>query len=135
METRRLEMLAELARLGSMRAVADALHTTTSTVSQQIAVLSREMGATLVEPDGRRVRLTPGGRRLAEHRVAILAAVEAARRDLGPGAEPNGTVRVAGFHTAIGAALLPVVRELAAAHPRVRLLVREHEPLEALDML
>ncbi|NUU25168.1 MAG: LysR family transcriptional regulator [Streptomycetaceae bacterium] len=135
METRRLEMLAELSRLGSMRAVADVLHTTTSTVSQQLAVLAREMGATLFEPDGRRVRLTPYGRRLAEHAVTILAAVEAARRDLGPGAEPNGTLRVAGFHTAISTALLPVVRSLAADHPRVHVLVREHEPLEALDML
>src|SRR2546421_805456 len=88
METRRLELLAELSRLGSMRAVADALGTTTSTVSQQIAALSREMNATLLEPDGRRVRLTPAGRRLAEHAVTILAAVEAARLDLGPGAEP-----------------------------------------------
>ncbi|MGR7001795.1 LysR family transcriptional regulator [Yinghuangia aomiensis] len=90
METRRLEMLSELARLGSMRAVADVLHTTTSTVSQQLAVLSREMGATLFEPDGRRVRLTPYGRRLAEHAVVILAAVEAARRDLGPGPSRTG---------------------------------------------
>ena len=46
--------------------------------------------ATLVEPDGRRVRLTPAGRRLAEHAVTILAAVEAARLDLDPGAEPAG---------------------------------------------
>lgn len=134
-ETRRLEMLSELARLGSMRAVADVLHTTTSTVSQQLAVLSREMGATLFEPDGRRVRLTPYGRRLAEHAVVILAAVEAARRDLGPEAEPNGTVRVAGFQSAISTYLLPVVRELAVAHPRVHVLIREHEPVEALDLL
>ena len=59
METRRLELLAELARLGSMRAVADVLGTTTSTVSQQIAVLAREIGTPLIEPAGRRVRLTP----------------------------------------------------------------------------
>ena len=89
METRRLELLAELSRLGSMRAVADALGTTTSTVSQQIAVLGREMGTPLIEPAGRRVRLTPAGRRLAEHAVTILAAVEAAQLDLGPQAEPN----------------------------------------------
>ena len=59
METRRLELLVELSRLGSMRAVADVLGTTTSTVSQQIAVLAREMGTPLIEPTGRRVRLTP----------------------------------------------------------------------------
>jgi DNA-binding transcriptional LysR family regulator len=135
METRRLELLAELSRLGSMRAVADVLGTTTSTVSQQIAVLARELGTPLIEPAGRRVRLTPAGRRLAEHAVTILAAVEAAQLDLGPGAEPNGTLRVAGFATAIRAFLLPVITGLAANHPRVSLLVREHEPAEALQLL
>jgi len=134
-ETRRLELLAELSRLGSMRAVADALGSTTSTVSQQIAVLTREMGTPLIEPAGRRVRLTPAGRRLAEHAVTILAAVEAARLDLQPGAEPSGTLRVAGFATGIRAYLLPVITGLAATHPRVRVLVREHEPAEALHRL
>jgi DNA-binding transcriptional LysR family regulator len=135
METRRLELLAELSRLGSMRAVADVLGTTTSTVSQQIAVLAREMGTPLIEPAGRRVRLTPAGRRLAEHAVAILAAVEAAQLDLGPEAEPSGTLRVAGFATAMRAYLLPAIRNLARTHPRVRVLVREYEPAEALQLL
>ncbi len=135
METRRLELLAELSRLGSMRAVADVLGTTTSTVSQQIAVLAREMGTPLIEPAGRLVRLTPAGRRLAEHAVTILAAVEAAQLDLGPQAEPSGTLRVAGFATAIRAHLLPVMTGLAASHPRVRVLLREHEPAEARQLL
>ena len=76
------------------------MHVTTSTVSQQIAALAREAGTPLVEPDGRRVRLTPAGRRLADHAVTILAAVDAARLDLDPAAEPTGTVRVAAFATA-----------------------------------
>ncbi len=135
METRRLQILAELSRLGSMRAVADVLGVTTSTVSQQIAVLAREMDTALIEPVGRLVRLTPAGRRLAEHAVTILAAVETAHRDLGPGAEPNGTLRVAGFATAVRGYLLPVVVDLAATHPRVHVLIREHEPAESLELL
>src|SRR4051795_3987478 len=95
-DTRRLRFLLELSRHGSMRAVADVLGTTTSTVSQQIAVLAKETGAPLLEPDGRRVRLTPAGRRLAEHAVTILAAVEAARADLDPHAAPAGTARGGG---------------------------------------
>jgi DNA-binding transcriptional LysR family regulator len=135
METRRLELLAELSRLGSMRAVADVLGVSTSTVSQQIAVLAREIGAPLIEPQGRRVRLTPAGRRLAEHAVTILAAVEAAHLDLKPGAEPAGVLRVAGFATAIRTFLLPVIASLAASHPRLRVLIREHEPAEVLELL
>jgi len=135
METRRLRILLELSRLGSMRAVADEMSITTSTVSQQIAVLAREVGATLIEPDGRRIRLTPAGRRLAQHSVTILAAVEAARLDLDPEAEPAGTLRVAGFVTAIRRSLLPVVAELERQHPAVRILIHEHEPAEAFARL
>jgi DNA-binding transcriptional LysR family regulator len=135
METRRLRMLLELSRLGSMRNVAERLGTTTSTVSQQISMLARETGTALVEPEGRRVRLTPAGRRLAEHAVTILGAVEAARLDLDPDAEPAGAVHVAGFATAISRTLLPVIGELAASHPGVRVVVHEHEPGEALALL
>ncbi len=135
MDPRRLELLLGLARLGSMREVAEALQVTTSTVSQQVAALAREVGTPLVEPDGRRVRLTPAGRRLADHAVTILAAIEAARADLDPGAEPSGEVRVAAFATAVRGNLLPVVRTLRAGHPAVRLLIHEHEPGEALELL
>ncbi|HEX5770021.1 MAG TPA: LysR substrate-binding domain-containing protein [Nocardioidaceae bacterium] len=135
METRRLAVLLELSRLGSMREVAEELGTTTSTVSQQIAALAREAGTPLVERDGRRVRLTPAGRRLAEHAVTILAAVDAARLDLDPHSEPAGTVRVAGFATAVRSSLVPVLHEMARAHPRVRLLIHEHEPAEAFALL
>ena len=135
MQTRRLEVLLELSRSGSMRAVAEQLGTTTSTVSQQIAKLAQETGTALVEPDGRRVRLTPAGRRLAAHAVTILGAVEAARLDLDPAAAPAGTLRVAGFATAIDRALLPIISQLTDSHPDVRTLVYEHEPAEALALL
>jgi DNA-binding transcriptional LysR family regulator len=135
MDPRRLELLLELSRLGSMRAVADVMHTTTSTVSQQLAVLAREAGTALVEPDGRRVRLTPAGRRLADHAVTVLAALEAARLDLDPHADPAGTVRVAAFATAVRRSLMPVLPVLAADHPDVHLQILEHEPAECLDLL
>lgn len=128
-------MLAELSRLGSMVEVAEELCVTTSTVSQQIAVLAREAGAALIEPHGRRVRLTPAGRRLADHAVTILAAVDAARLDLDPGAEPAGALRIAGFATAVRRSLLPVAADLAISHPKVRLRIHELEPAESLDLL
>jgi DNA-binding transcriptional LysR family regulator len=135
MDTRRLALLLALSRLGSMRQVAEAFTLTTSTVSQQIAALAKETGEQLIEPDGRRVRLTPAGRRLADHAVTILAAVDAARLDLDPDAEPVGTVRVGGFATGIRVSLLPIVRELAVTHPRVKVAISEYEPLEAFDLL
>lgn len=128
-------MLLRLSQAGSMREVADRLGVTTSTVSQQIAALARDVGTPLLEPVGRRVRLTPAGQRLAAHAVTILAAVDAAGSDLDPEAEPAGTVRVAGFATAIRRSLLSLVSELSTSHPRVKLTISEHEPLEALRLL
>ncbi|AGB23828.1 transcriptional regulator [Mycobacterium sp. JS623] len=135
MDTRRLALLLALSRMGSMRKVAEAFALTTSTVSQQIAALAREAGEPLIEPEGRRVRLTPAGRRLADHAVTILAAVDAARLDLDPDAEPVGTVRVGGFATGIRVSLLPIVRELATTHPHVEVAINEYEPREAFELL
>src|SRR3954462_12564160 len=135
MDTRRLQLLLSLSRLGAMRAVAEAHPLTTPPGSQQIAALAKEPGAQLIEPEGRRVRLTPAGQRLADHAVTILAALEAARSDLDPGGEPAGTVRVAGFATAGRRSLVPVLARLSAEHPAVRLQIHEHEPAEALALL
>jgi DNA-binding transcriptional LysR family regulator len=130
-----LQLLLELSRLGSMHEVAAELDTTTSSVSQGIAALARDVGTDLIEPDGRRVRLTPEGHRLAQHAVDILAAVDAARLDLDPSAEPAGVLRVAGFATAIRRSLLPAMDELTRTHPGIEVRVHEHEPLEAFDLL
>src|SRR6476659_436212 len=135
MDTRRLQLLLALSRLGSMRAVADTHHLTTSTVSQQIAALAKETGAQLIEPEGRRVRLTPAGQRLAEHAVTILAAVDSARLDLDPDTEPAGTVRVGGFATGIRLSLLPIVTELAERFPKIHFVISEYEPIEAFALL
>ncbi|MCA2214912.1 hypothetical protein LDL48_18835 [Wangella sp. NEAU-J3] len=55
--------------------------------------------------------------------------------DLDPDAEPAGTVRVSGFATAIRRSLLPVMARLRDTHPRVRIAIAEHEPVEQLALL
>ena len=135
MDTRRLQLLLALSRLGSMRAVAESFNLTTSTVSQQLAALAKEAGTALIEPEGRRVRLTPAGRRLADHAVTILAAVDAARRDLDPEAEPSGTLRVGGFATGVRVSLLPILSDLAVRYPAVDVIISEYEPIEAFALL
>ena len=56
MDTRRLAVLLELSRLGSMREVAEELDSTTSTVSQQVAALAKEVGTPLVVSFGSKDR-------------------------------------------------------------------------------
>jgi len=60
-----LRAFETVARLGSMRAAADELVLTHGAVSRRVAKLSRELGITLVPPDGRGIALTPDGDILA----------------------------------------------------------------------
>lgn len=135
MDLDKLRALVELSRLGTMTAVAAATGYGTSAVSQQLAALERQTGTTLFESDGRRVRLTPAGRRLAAHGRGILAAVTAAELDLAAQDEPHGLLRVAGYTTALRELLLPALPELTAQYPKVRIDLHESEPDETEALL
>ena len=106
-DVRRLVVLREVARCGSLSAAASALMYTTSAVSQQISTLEREVGSTLLVRSPTGAQPTPAGRRLLEHAENILAAIAAAEHDLARQATASPeTLRVASFASA-AAAILP----------------------------
>lgn len=132
----RLRLLTHLESLGTVRAVADALDMSPSSVSQQLSVLERESRAVLLEHRGRRVALTPAGLRLAEHAREILQRIEAAEADLAERrTDPVGVVRVAAFSSGLHAVVLPVAAQLRTAHPRLLLSTVELEPHDGLQAL
>src|SRR5438270_2008483 len=104
----RLQVLREVVRRGSFSAAADALSYTQSAVSQGIARLEAETGATLVVRDRKGVRPTPAGATLVEHADKILAGIEAAEAELDAvlGVR-GGRLRVASFHSA-GSTIMPL---------------------------
>src|SRR3954471_17122402 len=78
LDLKRLRLLHELHRRGTVGAVAQALSYSPSTVSQQLQVLQREAGTALFEPAGRNLRLTDAALVLVAHAEELLAAVERA---------------------------------------------------------
>jgi DNA-binding transcriptional LysR family regulator len=130
----RLHLLRELARRGTMIAVADAAGLTSSAVSQQLATLEREAGVALLEQIGRRVRLTAEGTRLVAHAETILQAVDAAERDLHNAKDaPGGELEVACFASYAKTHLLAAIARACARHPGMRVAVHELETPDALD--
>lgn len=114
-DPRHLELLRELADRGSLAAVAAATHRTPSALSQQLRTAERRLGAALVEPAGRGVRLTEAGRLLADAGAdvaAVLASVEA-RWEAYTG-QASGTVTIAGLPSALSFLVPGVLRDLAA---------------------
>lgn len=105
MDVERLRLLRELADRGTVAAAAHAMSLTPSAVSQQLKTLQREAGVELLEPAGRRVRLTEAGRVLVARTDDVLAALDRARAEMDAyRTTPRGTVRVALFPS--GAAML-----------------------------
>src|SRR5437763_4455216 len=127
----RLKVLTEVVERGSFSAAAESLSYTQSAVSQAIARLEQETGATLVVRDRRGVKPTAAGATLVEHAEAIFAQIEAAEADLAAvlGVR-GGRLRVASFPSA-GSTLMPLaVATFRRGHPDVALTLAEGEPEE-----
>jgi DNA-binding transcriptional LysR family regulator len=118
LDLRRLRLLRELRRRGTIAAVAEALSYSPSAVSQQLSTLERETGVTLLEPAGRRVRLTAQAELLVEHADRLLEDMERTEAALARSLEDTvGTLRVASFQTATLTLVPPTVLRLGEEHP------------------
>jgi DNA-binding transcriptional LysR family regulator len=131
-ELRRLRLLHELSLRGTISDVAMALAYSPSTVSQQLAQLEREAGVPLLEPDGRRVRLTLQGRLLAAHAARALELDEAARAELSTSQHREERVRIAVMPTAAEALVPPALTLLEERMPGLRIEMVQMAPEDAL---
>lgn len=128
LNTNRLNVLREVVARGSFSAAADALSYSQSAVSQAIATLEGEVGASLIERDRRGVRPTAAGAALAAHAEGILGRMDDAEAEVAAIAGGRGgRLRIASFPTA-GATLMPqAVARFGAAHPGVEVSLAEGE--------
>jgi len=125
LDLRRLRLLSEFARRGSIAATAAALGYTPSAVSQQLSALERQAGLPLLDRTARSAELTDAGRRLAARAVEILAMVEAAETELSEQAgSPSGRVVVTAFPTA-AVAFAPALARSLRIHPELTFVLRQ----------
>lgn len=128
LDLRKLRVLRELDERGTVSAVAEALHLTPSAVSQQLTALARETGVRLLEPAGRRVRLTGAARVLLRHADELFAQLERVNAELAAFRDgASGEVRVTAFGSAITGLVLPALADLRVRAPGLSLVLRESE--------
>jgi molybdate transport repressor ModE-like protein len=132
----RLRLLREIGTRGSIAGAARALGLTPSAVSQQLAVLERECGASLVDRSSRGVVLTGAGRLLAARADQVLDILAAARAELDRAAGTlGGPVRIAAVASAALTFVSDAALVLARSHADIELAVAVAEPARALDLL
>lgn len=135
LDVRRLRVLRELARRGSIAAAAESLSFTPSAVSQQLVKLEREAGVALLDRGPRSIRLTEAGWALVAHAEAILERLAEAEADLRDLACEEPTLRVGSITTAAVSILPEALTRLATLRPGTQVNVIEADPLISLARL
>jgi DNA-binding transcriptional LysR family regulator len=136
LDLRRLRLLSELARRGTIAEVARVVGYTPSAISQSLLQLEREAGVPLLERDGRRVRLTPAARGLVARTDSVLAELDAAEAELAAEHQTvRGNVVIGAFPSAAARLVVPAIADLAERHPELCCPVVEHEPEDGIPVL
>jgi DNA-binding transcriptional LysR family regulator len=135
-DVRRLRVLRELQARSTIGATAQALHLTPSAISQQIAALTRDVGAPLLIPHGRGVRLTPQSLLLLDYAAQVDALLERACGELSSmEAGVVGRVAVGAFATAISGLVAPALTRLRSQRPGIRQSIEEMQAPECFTSL
>ncbi|MFC3299542.1 LysR family transcriptional regulator [Arthrobacter agilis] len=133
LDLRRLRLLRELKIRGTLAEVAAALSYSPSSVSQQLALLEKEVGVELLRKTGRRVVLTPQAEILVAHTADLLETLERAEAGLAASlTSVTGTVRVAVFQSAALALMPDALTAMTQDYPDVRVEMVQREPETAL---
>jgi DNA-binding transcriptional LysR family regulator len=137
-----LSLMATFVRVvdaGSLSAAARSEKLSLPAVSRQLRALEDHVGASLVARSTRRLSVTDAGRRWYEHCVRILRDVDEARDDMGDDRVVQGNVVVSSGITLGNALVVPRLKPLVHAHPKLTIELRLEDRLvdlssEAVDV-
>jgi len=101
MDTYRLQVFLECARLKNFSRAAEVLHISQPSISFHVRNLEDWLGTSLFNRNGRRLELTEAGVRLKEHAQRVLACLDAAKQDI------REILELGGGRLAVGGAGLP----------------------------
>ncbi|WP_166462853.1 LysR family transcriptional regulator [Amycolatopsis acidicola] len=131
-----LALLAALGETGNITRTAQLLGVPQPTVSRRLGALADVLGAPVVEPVGRGVRLTRAGAILADSAARALGAVESGARKAREEIEPDTGHIVLGFLHLLGRWLVPnLLRGFRARYPSVRFSLVQGSRQQILDKL
>jgi DNA-binding transcriptional LysR family regulator len=131
-----LRYLDQVARHGSIRKAAEALHVASSAVNRQILRLEAEIGEPLFERRRSGVRLTAAGDVLVRHVRDTQIDFQRARAEIaGLRGVVTGEVRIISIESVIARFLPSVIDELAVRYPQVTFTVLNIDPSHQAEEL
>jgi DNA-binding transcriptional LysR family regulator len=136
LDVRRLRVLREVARHGSLSAAAAALGYTQPAVSRQISVLESEVGMELLRRLPHGVALTDAGRLLVDRTEEVLLSLTRTEEELRAQADLHtGTLRMAVFASAAASVAPQALARFRERHPGIELIVTVADPVDSLPLV
>jgi LysR family transcriptional regulator, low CO2-responsive transcriptional regulator len=124
-DPRRLRLLLEIDRTGSISAAAKRCAIGQPSASMHLRALESAVGQRLVIRNERGSKLTPAGKVVASHAAQMLGTLESMRSALNALSEPSvGELVVAASQTPSLVLVPPVLRDFSARHPGVSVNLR-----------
>ena len=121
-DPRRVLTFREVARRGSFSRAAEALSLTQPAVSQQVAALERQVGASLLERGPGGLSLTEAGELLLRHADVVSDRLELAAGQLGEIVAARGArLRVGAFPSALATVVPAAIAQLTLEQPELKL--------------
>jgi LysR family transcriptional regulator, cyn operon transcriptional activator len=126
MELRQLRYFLAVAEEGHFTRAASRLYVSQPNLSQQLRQLEDELGATLLDRGGRRVRLTAAGELLARHARRVISELDDARLAISELAGLQRGALALGVVQTVNGYLLPAaVAAFTARYPGISLRIEE----------
>ncbi|MFC7586915.1 LysR family transcriptional regulator [Nonomuraea antimicrobica] len=131
-----LALLAAVGETGHVTRAAELLGIPQPTASRRLAALADLVGAPLVLPSGRGIRLTRAGRTLAAASGRALASMTAAAREVREEIDPGSGHVVLGFLHLLGRTLVPsLIGGFRERNPSIRFSLAQGSRQDMLDAL
>lgn len=138
MKLQQLRYLCETAHQNmNLSRAAKTLHTSQPAISKQIQMLEEELGVDIFLRNGKRVvSITQPGKLIIETATRMLRDADNLKKIAQEFSnEASGTLTIATTHTQARYALPPVIQRFTARYPKVKLILRQGNPVQIATLV
>ncbi|UJP04782.1 MAG: HTH-type transcriptional regulator CysB [Nitrosomonas sp.] len=138
MKLQQLRYLCETAHQNmNLSRAAKTLHTSQPAISKQIQMLEEELGVEILQRNGKRVvGITAPGQLIIQTATRMLRDADNLKRIAKEfSSEDSGTLTIATTHTQARYALPPVIQRFTARYPKVKLILRQGNPVQIATLV
>lgn len=121
MDNRQLKTFLTIAKLQSFNLAAQNLNYAQSTITSQIQLLEKELGARLFDRLGHSITLTPAGKKLVPYADQIIKLSEDAKNVFENSEVPSGTLSIGAVESLCVMQLPKILKEYRLRYPNVEI--------------